>query len=126
MSMTGYRPQYGGTFTPGRSHLFKYTFHPNGTFEFAGLMHLTTYGCTNAYFQDKRGRYTIDGNQITLSLNKNFWRSTNSCAPSSNKEVNHTLTTENYTFRTGRNSSGRPEVCLNSGEGETCYEQRPD
>ena len=122
-------PEYGPVSkTPGRSHLFEYKFHPDGTFEFVSVMQMTTYSCTTSYFNDKRGRYTIDGDRLTLTLSKNFWRQQNGRAPSSNKEMNYKLDPETYTFRVRRNDRGREEVCLDSGSGngEACYERKQE
>jgi hypothetical protein len=120
---SGYRPTTGPqSFTPGRSHAWKYIFHPNGTFEFTGLMQMTVYSCTTTYFQDKRGQYAINGNRITLTLSKNFWRKQEGCSPSSNTEIDHKLDPETYTFRVKRNQYGKNEVCLDRGDGESCYE----
>jgi hypothetical protein len=124
VSLIGFTPSVGPqSYTPGRSNAFKYVFHPNGTFEFTGIMQFTQYGCTTSYFQDKRGRFTVQGNQIKLALTKNFWRQQNSCAASGNKEINHKLDPETYTFSVRRNKYGKDEFCLNSGEGDSCYER---
>ena len=116
----------GGPSTGGRSHMFHYNFHPDGTFEFAGLMQMTTYNCTTTYFNDKRGRYTIEGDRLTLTLSKNFWRQQYSCSPSSTKEINHKLDPEVVTFRVKRNDRGKEALCLDSGSGngEACYERK--
>jgi hypothetical protein len=127
VSLVGFTPQNGPlSYTPGRSQGFKYIFHPNGTFEFTGLMQFTQYSCTTSYFQDKRGRYAISGNRLTLTLTKNFWRQQNSCAASGNKEINHKLDPETYTFSVRRNKYGKDEVCLNSGEGDSCFERQAE
>jgi hypothetical protein len=123
--LVGYTPVYGPkSFTPGRSHYFNYIFHPDGTFEFTGLMQSTMYGCTTSWFQDKRGRYTINGSRITLTLTKNFFRQHNGCAPSANKEINYKLDPETYTLVVKRNEYGKEAVCLNSGNGDACYERK--
>lgn len=120
-------PEYGPVSkTPGRSHLFEYKFHPDGTFEFVSVMQMTTYSCTTSYFNDKRGRYTIDGDRLTLTLSKNFWRRQDSCSASNNLEINHKLDPESYTFRVKRNDRGRDEVCLDGGSGEACYERKEE
>jgi hypothetical protein len=123
--LSGYTPTYGPkTFTPGKAHVFKYVFHPNGTFEFTGLLQTTMYNCTNAIFQDKRGTYAISGNQITLTKTKNFFRRTDSCSAWNNMERDYNLDPETYTLSVRRNDSGKDEVCLDSGQGETCYQRQ--
>jgi hypothetical protein len=115
--------------TPGKSRTWTYKFYPNGTYEFAGLMQITVGGCQSTYFQDKRGNYTINGNQLTLSMAKNLWRSTNGCSASGNKEAEGNHTPENYTFSVKRSESGKEELCLNSGEDKSgsthgCFERK--
>ena len=116
----------GAPSTGGRSHMFEYKFHPDGTFEFAGIMQMTTYSCTTTYFNDKRGRYTISGDRLTLTLTKNFWRQQNSCSSAGNREINHKLDPEVYTFRVKRNDRGKEALCFDggSGNGEACYEKK--
>jgi len=120
MSMNGEK-NVDGTITARRGTSFKYIFHPNGTFEFTGYGESTMFGCTTSLFQDKRGRYTINGNRLTLTLTKNFWRKQNGCAPGSNSEQNYKLDPENYTFGTKQNEYGQTLVCLTSATGESCY-----
>ena len=112
--------------TPGRSHMFEYRFHPDGTFEHVSLVQMTTYSCTTSYFNDKRGRYTIDRDRLTLAPAKNFWRQQNSCSSAGNKEINHKLDPETYTFRVKRNDRGKEALCFDSGNGEACYERKAE
>ena len=106
--------------------MFEYKFHPDGSFEYVSLMQLTTYSCTTTYFNDKRGRYTIDGDRLALTLAKNIWRQQNTCSPSGNKEMDHKLDPGVYTFRVKRNDRGREAFCVDSGSGndEACYERK--
>jgi hypothetical protein len=104
---------------------FKYVFTADGRFEFIGLINSTMYGCTTSLFNDKRGRYEINGNQITLIPSKNFWRNTYSCSPASNKERDYVLERETLEFRTKTNEYGKQMICLNAGKGEGCYERAP-
>jgi hypothetical protein len=122
--LSGYTPTYGPkSYTPGRSSAFKYVFHPNGTFEHTSLVQSTLYNCTTAWFNDKRGRYTISGDQITLAPTKNFWRQHNSCSAAGNKEINHKLDPETYTFSVRRDEYGSEQVCFKVGNGDACYKR---
>jgi hypothetical protein len=121
MSTMGDKNRISGAVTPSNGTTFKYVFHPNGSFEFAGYMQSTMYGCTTSLFQDKRGKYRISDNEITLTLSKNFWRNQYSCSPASNKERDYNLDSENYTFRTKTDEYGKTYVCLADAKGETCY-----
>jgi hypothetical protein len=112
---------YNGTTAFRNGSTYKYVFHANGSFEFIGLMASTMYGCTTTLFNDKRGKYQINGSQITLVPSKNFWRNMYSCAPSSNKERDYTLDRETYQFRTKQDEYGKTLICLTSDKGEACY-----
>lgn len=100
---------------------FKYVFNANGTFEFIGLMNSTMYGCTTSLFNDKRGKYEINGSNITFIPNKNFWRKQNSCAPNSNSEQNYKLERETLELRTKTDEYGKSLICLADAKGESCY-----
>jgi hypothetical protein len=121
MSLMGDRNRVTGSVTPSNGHTFKYVFSADGRFENIGMMQSTLYGCTTTLFNDKRGTYTINGNTLTLTPDKNFWRQQFSCAPNSNKERNHTLTPETFRWRTKTDEYGKAFICLTNDKGESCY-----
>ncbi|MEZ5424719.1 MAG: hypothetical protein R2747_00515 [Pyrinomonadaceae bacterium] len=122
MSMIGEKDLNTGSVTPRNGSTFKYVFHSDGSFEFVGLVQSTMSGCTTGLFNDKRGRYEIDGLRLTLIPSKNFWRNTYSCSPQSNKERNYLLDRETYQFRTKTDEYGATLVCLTNAKGEeSCY-----
>jgi hypothetical protein len=110
-----------GQVTASNGSYFSYKFYADGRFEFIGYMKSTMYGCTTGLFNDKRGRVEIDGDQITFTPSKNYWKNTYSCSPSSNKERNHTLEKETYTWRTKEDDYGKTLICLANAKGESCY-----
>jgi hypothetical protein len=121
MSMMGDRNRVTGSVTASNGHTFKYVFTADGRFENIGMMQSTQYGCTTTLFNDKRGTYTINGNTVTLTPDKNFWRQQNSCALNSTNERNYTLTPETYRWRTKTDEWGKPYICLANDKGESCY-----
>lgn len=110
-----------GQVTASNGSTFSYKFFANGNFEFIGYMKSTMYGCTTGLFNDKRGKVEIDGDQITFIPSKNYWKNTYSCSPKSNKEKNHTLERETYTFSTKEDEYGKTLICLANEKGESCY-----
>lgn len=116
-----YEQYTNGTTAFRNGSTYKYVFHPNGSFEFVGLMASTMYGCTTTLFNDKRGKYQINGSRITFIPSKNYWKNTYSCAPSSNKERDYTLERETYEFRTKQDEYGKTLICLTGDKGEACY-----
>ena len=121
MSMIGDRNTVTGSVTPSNGNTQKYVFGADGRFAFTGYLQSTQYGCTTALFNDKQGKYVIDGSQITLIPSKNFWRQTFSCSPASNKERNYTLERETYDVSTKTDEYGKLFICLSNEKGETCY-----
>ena len=120
MSMIGDKNRITGSVTPSNGATFKYVFHANGAFEFTVFMQSTMYGCTTSLFQDKRSKYRVSGNEITLSLSKNFWRNHYRRLPASNKEREYYLDAEKYTFRMKTDEYGKSHVCLADAKDETC------
>ncbi len=121
VSMMQDKNRITGQTTASNGSVFKYKFYADGRFEFIGYMKSTMYGCTTDLFNDKRGEVEIDGDQITLTPSKNYWKNTYSCAPNSNKEKNHVLEPETYTWRTKTDEYGKGYICLANAKGETCY-----
>ncbi len=121
MSTIGDRNTVTGSVTPSNGNTLKFEFAANGRFAFTGYMQSTMYGCTTALFNDKQGRYLLEGSQLKLSLSKNFWRNTYSCSPASNKERNYTLDPEVYDLSTKTDEYGKLFICLANAKGETCY-----
>jgi hypothetical protein len=118
-----YQNQVTGAIRNGRSSYFAYKFLANGNYEFVGLMEFNMYNCTTSYFNQVTGKYSIDGSSISLDPSRDFWRSTNSCAASGNKEVTKTPTRKTLEFQGKTDDYGNRLLCLTSSEGETCYKQ---
>ncbi|MGB5012576.1 MAG: hypothetical protein WBO68_00995 [Pyrinomonadaceae bacterium] len=121
MSMIGDRNTVTGSVTPSNGNTQKYQFGGDGRFSFVGYLQSTQYGCTTALFNDKQGKYSIEGSTLTLTPSKNFWRQTFSCSPASNKERNYTLERETYDITTKTDEYGKLFICLANEKGETCY-----
>lgn len=121
MSMMADRNTVTGATTPSNGNTLKFEFRSDGRFSFVGYLQSTMYGCTTALFNDKQGRYSVSGSQITLTPSKNFWRNTNSCSPSSTKERNYILETETYEISKKTDEYGKSYICLSNAKGETCY-----
>lgn len=121
MSMIGDRNTVTGSVTPSNGNTQKYVFGSDGRFAFTGYLQSTQYGCTTALFNDKQGKYTLEGSTLTLTPSKNFWRQTFTCSPASNKERNYTLERETYDISTKTDEYGKLFICLANEKGETCY-----
>jgi hypothetical protein len=88
-----------------------YEIKADGTFQYAGLIKSTMYGCTTTLWNDRRGTISIKGDVITFSPIKDYWLNTNSCYPSANKEKNKELQEKSYNFEVGE-KEGRTWLCM--------------
>ena len=88
-----------------------YVINGDGTFRYVGLIKSTAYGCTTTLWNDRRGKISIEGDQITFTPNKDYWLNANSCYPSSNKERNKPLEAKTFDFEVGT-KEGREWLCL--------------
>lgn len=121
VGMIQYQNRTTGATKPGRGSIFTYKFNANGTYEFVGYMEATMYNCTTTLFNQIAGRYAVEGSTITLSPSKDFWKSTNSCAASANKQQNKTPVKKTAEFEIRKDEYGKTHLCLNEGSGESCY-----
>ncbi len=121
MSLLQERNTVAGSTTPLNGSTFKYVFTADGNFEAIGLMQSTVFGCTTSLFNDKRGKYELNGSRITLIPSKNFWRNSYSCSPQSNKERDYVLERETLEWRTKTDEYGKSHICLANAKGESCY-----
>jgi hypothetical protein len=88
-----------------------YEINADGTFQYAGLIKSTLYGCTTTLWNDRRGTVSIEGDRITFTPVKDYWLNTNSCYPSANKEKNKELQAKSYNFEVGE-KDGRTWLCM--------------
>jgi len=126
MLMLADRNTVTGSTTPSNGHTLKFVFRPDGRFEFVGYLQSTMYGCKTDLFNDKQGRWRLDGSQLTLNLTKNYWKNTYSCSPASNKEKNYVLDPEVYELRTKVDEYDKLYICLANAKGETCYRREKE
>lgn len=126
MSTIGERNTVTGATTPSNGNTMKYKFKPDGGFEFTGYLQSTMYGCRTDLFNDKQGRWRLDGSRLTLSLTKNYWKNTYSCSPRSNKERDYVLEPEVYEVRMKTDEYDKLYICLANAKGETCYRREKE
>lgn len=108
ISMIQYKDAYTGVYKPPSGSHFAYEFRPDGTYTFIGLMQNTMYNCTTAMFSQETGTYEVNGDSVALHPQKNPYRMTNNCAPSSNREAPGKLIERTYRYKVSGN--GRLEL----------------
>lgn len=116
-----YQNRVTGSTRPGRGSTFWYKFYANGTYEFVGYMETTMYNCTTTLFNEIKGRYSVDGSTIDLNPSRDFWKNTNSCAATGNKQTTKPPTRKSLSFEIRDDEYGRQLLCLNDNGAESCY-----
>jgi hypothetical protein len=99
ISSIQYQNAYTGASAPTNGRMFAYEFKADGTYSLTGLMQSVVYNCTTAMFSNETGTYTVEGDAVSLRPQKNPYRMTNNCAPSSNREAPGKLLSRTYRFR---------------------------
>jgi len=116
ISSIQYRDSVTGVGAPTNGRSFAYEFKPDGTYSFTGLMQSVMYNCTTSMFSNETGTYTLDGGAVSLRPEKNPYRMTNNCAPSSNREAPGKLVPRTYRFRAIQ-ENGRAYLELRGDDG---------
>ncbi len=121
VGLISYQNRATGATRPGRGRYFAYDFKADGSYEFIGYMEVTIYNCTTTLFNEIKGKYKVSGSSIELSPSRDFWKNTNSCAASGNKERTQAPTKKELSYEIRQDEQGRGLLCIAEAEGETCY-----
>lgn len=115
--------QYGnlttGALAPTSGSNFTYEFLPDGTYQFTGLMQVTTYGCTSSIWRTASGKYHAEGGRVTLQPAGGVFKSQVCGGPL--KEKPDSLDQVSYVFQFEKDSNGEVLV-MNGTDGKS----RPD
>lgn len=96
---TQYHDGRTGAPAPTNGNSFFWEFRDDGTYSFTGLMQSVLYQCTATMYSNETGTWRIQGGTFTVEPQKNPYKMTNSCAPSSNREAPGKLVKRSYRFR---------------------------
>jgi hypothetical protein len=110
-----YRDSVTGSYAAPTGNINRYTFTPDGQYEYAELHQVSTYGCTTGYFGYERGSYSVQGERITFAQREHSLEFKSTCNPSLNSNKNLPLSTQSYAFGLERGQYG-PELVLTDGK----------
>jgi hypothetical protein len=102
VSSIQYQDSVTGRAAPTNGNSFAFEFREDGTYSFTGLMQSVMYQCTTTMFSNETGTYTVSGGMVSLRPEKNPYKMTNSCTPSSNREAAGKLVNRTFQVRTYR------------------------
>ncbi len=104
VSAIQYRNRITGESAPTSGSGFSWTFNPNGTFEYAGLMQQTMYHCTTSYFTYETGKWALQSDKLTVTPIKASLETKDNCGKSGRKATSKEPRT--YTVAIGKDSGG--------------------
>jgi hypothetical protein len=115
---------YTGKTIAGSGSRFTYEFSPNGTVEYVGIMHSASLaGCRLEAFSTKKGKFSIDGNRMTIAWAPASFSRDDTCTPSQNYKKTLPAETETQTWEIKHEDYGRTLLCINSKGSETCFDR---
>lgn len=120
-SMTSVTNSIGVT-SAGTGSRFTYKFLPNGALEYTGIMQTVSYGgCKLVAFTQKKGRYSVSGDTMTISYAPAHFSRDDSCDRAGNYKK--TLPAETVTQRFAvKEKYGDMYVCFIEKDGEeSCF-----
>ncbi|MEX2543065.1 MAG: hypothetical protein WD314_14760 [Trueperaceae bacterium] len=85
-----------GAWAPPTGSGFRYTFAPDGSYEYSGILQSSTFGCTSTLFSYHRGSAAVNGQVLMLVPESEMFRSQDSC----NVGFDNAFTQRNTKFMT--------------------------
>lgn len=89
-----------------------YTFAPDGTYTYAGLIQSGLYGCLTKFFIYRSGEAYRQDEILMLVPSVHHVKSEDNCSPSYNYEEDRSLEPEYLLWQLGRSDDGRTELGL--------------
>jgi uncharacterized protein (DUF2141 family) len=96
-----YNPSTGSWAPPSGSG-FRFTFNPDGTYEYSGLMQSSLYNCTMTVFGYETGKYSLQNDILVLTQNVSKMKSQDTCNSDFNYEKDVPLETDYRLVRFGQ------------------------
>jgi len=124
-SMNFYNPATGHWAAPSGAGT-AYSFEPDGTYTQTGLLQTSLYSCTTTFFSWSTGKYTVKGNQLTLSETGASGKFTHTCSPSSDYAGGRPLTVGHFVWRIQRDRIGLVLGLLDQSKNYGEIQYRPE
>lgn len=99
----------------GSSDRFKVT--PNGDYERARLLQISTYDCASYLFIQEKGKVKIDGQKLTFEPSNSFVKG-QQCSVSNTYQRHNTAKVETYSWYLEKNDNGQEVLVLEKLNGK--------
>ena len=93
-SAVQYADSRTGSLAPTNGSSFFYEFHPDGTYDYNGLMQVTMYSCSTQIFNTEGGKYRVQGDRIFFEVTKGVSKAQQTCGSNKYTEKPAELTTK--------------------------------
>lgn len=119
VSMIQYYDSGTGDWAPTSGDGYTYEFTADGKYTFAGILQISTYGCTTTLFEYAEGTATVNGSELVLQPKKGTFQSQDTCISKNNYKKDIDKKRETYTFAIGQNDYDQLALQLTWPDGGT-------
>lgn len=103
-----------------------YSFSADGRVEYTSLIAVQNYGCRLEAFSQSKGRASLNGSGLTVSLGAGTIKRDDSCSASKNYTKPTDATNFTYQWSIEKDASGTVQLCLTESNGEKYYYRRAE
>jgi hypothetical protein len=123
---SGMSSYQNGMYKGSSGNYESYTFFADGRVEYTSLIAVQNYGCRLEAFSQSKGRASIDGSNLTVSLGAGTIRRDDSCSPSKNYTKPTSATNFTYRWSIEKDEYGTVQLCLTESNGSKYYYRRAE
>lgn len=122
VSTIQYQDSYTGAPAQPSGSSDEFTVTPDGNYERARLLQITTYGCASNLFILEQGKVTIEGQQLTFNPTHSKAKG-QTCSAANSYEKEDSANPETYVWSIETNDAGQQVLVLETtnGEGKAHY-----
>jgi hypothetical protein len=117
ISTIDYYDPVTGVWAPPSGSGFAYTFHGDGTYEYTGILQVSTYGCTSTLLGYYTGTVTVSGDVLTTYQNGGRTKYETNCGTNSETAAEPEVTS--YSWQIAPDEYGEETLTLTWPDGET-------
>jgi hypothetical protein len=121
---SGMSSYQNGAYKGSSGNYESYTFYADGRVDYTSLVAVQNYGCRLEAFSQSKGRASLDGANLTVSLGAGTIRRDDSCSASKNYTKPTNATNFTYGWSIEKDEYGTVQLCLTESNGEKYYYRR--
>lgn len=123
---SGMSSYQNGVYQGSSGNYESYTFSADGRVEYTSLIAVQNYGCRLEAFSQSKGRASLNGSEMTISLNAGTISRDDSCSKSKNYTKATDATNFTYQWSIERDNYGTVQLVLTESNGNKYYYRRAE